>query len=72
MTYCQKKTLKTYVLKPYSGTNLTKTQKIFNNTQSKARRIVENGFGILASRFRIPTDVNTTDNMIRASRALHN
>ncbi|XP_045760625.1 putative nuclease HARBI1 [Maniola jurtina] len=69
--------LKTYLLKPYSGTNLTTTQKIFNYRLSRARRIVENGFGILASRFqifqrRIPTDVDTTDKIIRASCALHN
>ena len=69
--------LKTYLLKPYSGTNLTRKQKVFNYRLSRARRIVENGFGILASRFRIfqkpiPTDVHTTDKIIRASCALHN
>ncbi|CAH2009430.1 unnamed protein product [Acanthoscelides obtectus] len=69
--------LKTYLLKPYSGTNLTRVQKIFNYRLSRARRIVENGFGILTSSFRIfqkpiPTDVNTTDKIIQASCALHN
>lgn len=45
--------LKSYLLKPYSGTNLSTKQKIFNYRVSRARRIVENAFGILASRFRI-------------------
>lgn len=69
--------LKTYLLKPYSGSNLTEKQKIFNYRVSRARRIVENAFGILASRFRIfhkpiPTDVSTTEKIIRASCAMHN
>lgn len=69
--------LKSYLLKPYSGTNLSTKQKIFNYRVSRARRIVENAFGILASRFRIfqkpiPTNDQTTDKIIRASCALHN
>ncbi|XP_061717511.1 putative nuclease HARBI1 [Cydia pomonella] len=69
--------LKTYLLKPYSGTNLSTKQKIFNYRLSRARRIVENAFGILASRFRIfqkpiPTSDVTTDKIILASCALHN
>jgi hypothetical protein len=45
--------LKTYSLKPYLHRTLTYEQNIFNYRLSRARRIVENVFGILASRFRI-------------------
>ena len=45
--------LKEYILKPYSQVGLTREKRIFNYRLSCARRIVENGFGILANRFRI-------------------
>lgn len=45
--------LKTYLMKPYSKITLSLEQKVFNYRLSRARRIVENAFGILASRFRI-------------------
>lgn len=69
--------LKTYLLKPYSRTSLSKDQKIFNYRLSRARRIVENAFGILVSRFRIfekPLAClpSTIDKIIITSCALHN
>lgn len=68
--------LKPYLMKPYKGT-LTKEQKIFNYRLSRARRIVENAFGILVSRFRIfekPIAClpETVDKIIKACTALHN
>lgn len=69
--------LKKYLLKPYKHSPLTYPQKMFNYRLSRARRIVENAFGILVSRFRIferaiPTDVIVTDKIVRTSCTLHN
>nr|CAH7725008.1 unnamed protein product [Callosobruchus chinensis]CAH7729346.1 unnamed protein product [Callosobruchus chinensis] len=69
--------LKSYLLKPYPGSQLSTSEKIFNYRLSRARRIVENAFGILVSRFRvfenaIPTSLNTVDAIVCASCALHN
>lgn len=69
--------LKTYIMKPYPGDNLTQEQKVYNYRLSRARRIVENAFGILVSRFRvfqkpIATNVETVDKIVLAACALHN
>ena len=69
--------LKTYLMKPYPGANLTYDEKIYNYRLSRARRISENGFRILVSRFRVfekPTACNVTrvDKIMRTACALHN
>ena len=45
--------LKEYIQKPYSQVGVTTERHIFNYRLSHARHFVENGFGILANRFRI-------------------
>lgn len=44
--------LATYCLKPFLHRGLTVEKRVFNYRLSRARRIVKDAFGILASRFR--------------------
>lgn len=66
------------LLKPYPrSTNLSVKQQIFNYRLCRARRVVENAFGILRSRFRIftrpiNTKLKTTESTIICCCALHN
>lgn len=69
--------LKEYLLKPFPGNQLTLKQKIFNYRLSRARRIVENAFGIMAARFRVfekpfPYSPEKVILIVKACCALHN
>ena len=69
--------LKPYLLKPYPGQNLPLDQRVYNYRLSRARRIIENTFGIAASRFRIfrrqiIAKFDTVTQITKAVVALHN
>ena len=63
--------LRTWLMKPLPLRNMTKQQRIYNYRLSRARRIVENAFGILASKFRcllttIPQKTKTVVSLVFA------
>lgn len=69
--------LKRYMMRPYPGKGLSTEKKIYNYRLSRARRIVENAFGILAQRFRIfhkriQLDPENVDQIVKATVLLHN
>ncbi|KAL8589399.1 hypothetical protein ACOMHN_021551 [Nucella lapillus] len=69
--------LKDYCMKPFSRRTMSDREKVFNYRLSRARRVVENAFGILAMRFRIfmrPIETRPDNALlsIKAAVTLHN
>lgn len=65
------------MMKPYPHRNMDKAKRIFNYRLSRARRVVENAFGILANRFRvflttIHLSPEKVKDLIMAACCLHN
>ena len=69
--------LKTWMMKPYKGSFLDENQRVFNYRLSRARRIIENTFGIATARWRVwrrpvlASPENVT-NIAKAVCVLHN
>lgn len=65
-------------MKPYSHHGpLTIKERVFNYSLSRARRIVQNAFGILVSRFRIfekpiALSPEKADSIVKTTCVLHN
>ena len=69
--------LREWLMKPYGSRTLTKEERILNYRLSRARRVVENAFGILSARFRFlhTSMLQTTANaikLIQVAVLLHN
>lgn len=69
--------LKSYIMKPFPTRNLDLNKRIFNYRLSRARRIVENVFGILVCRFgvlksKICLEPAKIEKIVLACCALHN
>ena len=69
--------LRTWLMKPYSRRGMIHAERVFNYRTSRARRVVENAFGILAHRWRclLTTLQLAPDNataVVQAGITLHN
>lgn len=70
--------LKKYLMRPYARKNLLGDQpRIFNYRLSRARRVIENAFGILVARWRVlqkplGMKVETAEAIVQATTCLHN
>ena len=68
--------LKRYMMKPYPFRSQNRTQRIFSYRLSRARRTVENAFGILSNRFRVLTPIHLhpakVEKLLLACVVLHN
>lgn len=65
------------IMKPFSRRSSDMSQRVFNYRLSRARRVVENAFGILAGKFRvfrapISLKLSTTRSIVLACVCLHN
>lgn len=65
------------LMRPYPGNQLNTRKRGYNYRLSRARRIVENAFGVLSKRWRVyrrpfECKVETVDKVVKATCVLHN
>jgi len=70
-------TLRPTMMKPFTLRGLTTEERIFNCRLSRARKVVENAFGILANRFQVMSStmqhqVSTVKLIVKTCLILHN
>ena len=68
--------LQSWMLRPYPGQGIPEEQRISDYRLSRARRVIENAFGILATHCRvfmqpIQSTVGKTDRIVKATTCLH-
>ena len=69
--------LNTWLMKPYSNRNQNATQRLYSYRLSRARRVVENAFGLLQTRWRIfgttmQHSLQTSKLVVMAACVMHN
>ena len=69
--------LNTWLMKPYPGKCLLEDKRIYSYRHSRAKRTIENSFGILSAKWRIfrrpiRAGVDTVEKIIKAAVCLHN
>ena len=69
--------LKTWLMRPFPGKSLKEDQAIYNYHHSRARRTIENTFGLMVARWRIlntpiNADVKSIEKYVLAIIVLHN
>ena len=70
-------TLKPWLMKPYPGRYLSEEKRVFNYCLSRARRTIENAFGIMRTRWRvfrgpIHAKLDLANGIVQACVCLHN
>lgn len=68
---------KSWLMKPFPGKGLAEHQRVYNYRLSRARRTIENAFGILSAKWRIfrkpiKANVDLVDKITKATVCLHN
>ena len=69
--------LKPYLMKPFPQAGLDDEKRVYNYRHSRARRIPENLFGIIANRWRVFSSIillppETIEKLTMATLAIHN
>ena len=69
--------LRTWMMKPYANRGMTTEERVFNYRLSRARRVVENAFGILVQRWQVMLNTcqhrsDTVRLIVKTCLVLHN